>query len=818
MGNLSESLSVVEPTPVSAPATTEPTVTNTTSSLEAALSSMKQLSVSDAPPPQHQPQHHRPKTVGQQNVYAHHAVSHHPPVYGANVYAPQVNSTNASLTGASGMSASAYPSSVTLTQYQPIINSYQTSSSAGPYGGSALYTAAPYTAYQPSAQPKQPPKETQQQQYDSSVASSNSLTSTTTQTQTSTAKVATTTVAGHGSGYAGGALYGAGATPAYAPYDDQLMRSTLPHHMGGYYEVGYGGRDATFGLSAGERFGRTDAASPQQVPAAALPPGYAYFAYQPPPTTYQYGVYPTRHAHAVPAHHQLIPGAAVISHIIASGMSASAYPSSVTLTQYQPIINSYQRHAHAVPAHHQLIPGAAVISHIIASGMSASAYPSSVTLTQYQPIINSYQRHAHAVPAHHQLIPGAAVISHIIASGMSASAYPSSVTLTQYQPIINSYQRHAHAVPAHHQLIPGAAVISHIIASGMSASAYPSSVTLTQYQPIINSYQTSSSAGPYGGSALYTAAPYTAYQPSAQPKQPPKETQQQQYDSSVASSNSLTSTTTQTQTSTAKVATTTVAGHGSGYAGGALYGAGATPAYAPYDDQLMRSTLPHHMGGYYEVGYGGRDATFGLSAGERFGRTDAASPQQVPAAALPPGYAYFAYQPPPTTYQYGVYPTGKVSTYTQQQPYDAQDSYKPVASQGLGRLCFIKRKKKCIHFYEYDHTCLSPWHRRNFRVRADVFRFHVTRRSVGPNSARICEGKVSTYTQQQPYDAQDSYKPVASQGLGRLCFIKRKKKCIHFYEYDHTCLSPWHRRNFRVRADVFRFHVVTAQHFDKKTE
>lgn len=40
-------------------------------------------------------------------------------------------------------------------------------------------------------------------------------------------------VAGHGGGgsaYAGGALYGAGATP-YAPYDDQLLRSTLPHHM-----------------------------------------------------------------------------------------------------------------------------------------------------------------------------------------------------------------------------------------------------------------------------------------------------------------------------------------------------------------------------------------------------------------------------------------------------------------------------------------------------------------------------------------------------------------------------------------------------------
>ncbi|CAD0205949.1 unnamed protein product [Chrysodeixis includens] len=307
---LNESLSVVESTPVSQPTTTEPAVTNTTSALDAQLSaSMKQLAVSGgeaappaphtlpAPPAHHAANHPRPKTVGQQNVYAHHAVSHHPPVYGANVYAPQVNSTNASLTGASGMTATAYPSSVTLTQYQPMINSYQqqTSSSGGVYGGSALYTAAPYTAYQPTAQPKGPPKDTPQ--YDSSVASSNSLTNTTTQTQTSTAKVATTTVvAGHGSGYAGGALYGAGATPAYAPYDDQIMRSTLPHHMvtsGGYYEVGYGGRDATFGLSAGERFGRTDAASPQQVPAAALPPGYAYFAYQPPPTTYQYGVYPT---------------------------------------------------------------------------------------------------------------------------------------------------------------------------------------------------------------------------------------------------------------------------------------------------------------------------------------------------------------------------------------------------------------------------------------------------------------------------------------------------------------------------------------------
>ncbi|KAF9411651.1 hypothetical protein HW555_009615 [Spodoptera exigua] len=167
-------------------------------------------------------------------------------------------------------------------------------------------------------------------------------------------------------------------------------------------------------------------------------------------------------------------------------------------------------------------------------------------------------------------------------------------------------------------------------------------------------YVTSPSAAPYAASALYTPAPYAPYTP-AMAKQPAKDNAQ--YESSVASSNSLTSTTTQTQTSTAKVATTTVAGHGSsGYASGALYGAGATP-YAPYDDQIMRSSLPHHMGGYYEVGYGGRDATFGLSAGERFGRTDAASPQQVPAAALPPGYAYFAYQPPPTTYQYGVYPT-----------------------------------------------------------------------------------------------------------------------------------------------------------------
>ncbi|KAL0811139.1 hypothetical protein ABMA28_010398 [Loxostege sticticalis] len=325
---LNETLSsVVETTPTTQPpVTTESPVTNTTSSVEKQLSaSMKQLAVSaaDAAAPHAHLPHHRPKQSASasatasatasaaQNVYAHHAVSHHPPVYGANVYAPQVNSTNASLTGASAMAASAYPSSVTLTQYQPMINSYQ---------------------------------------YDSSVASNNSLASTST-TQTSTAKVATTTAhaaasaaaSAHahgaapsagaapaassapsaqsnaaniaGAGYAAAALYGAagvggvggvggvsgvggvggvgGATGAYAAYDEQLMRSTstLPHHMGGYYEVNYGSREGTFGLGAGERFGRTDAASPQQVP-AALPPGYAYF-YQPPPTTYQYGVYPT---------------------------------------------------------------------------------------------------------------------------------------------------------------------------------------------------------------------------------------------------------------------------------------------------------------------------------------------------------------------------------------------------------------------------------------------------------------------------------------------------------------------------------------------
>ncbi|CAG9792575.1 unnamed protein product [Diatraea saccharalis] len=161
----------------------------------------------------------------------------------------------------------------------------------------------------------------------------------------------------------------------------------------------------------------------------------------------------------------------------------------------------------------------------------------------------------------------------------------------------------------------------------------------------------------------------------------------------------------------------------------ALYTAGVGGVgggYAYEEAQLMRggTTLPHHMGGYYEVGYGGsvREGGFGLGAADRFSRTDAASPQQVP-AALPPGYAYF-YQPPPTTYQYGVYPTygggssvggvggvggvtgvggvggvggvsgvggvgsaaaGKVSTYTPQQPpYDAQDSYKPAGGYSAG--------------------------------------------------------------------------------------------------------------------------------------
>ncbi|XP_053620175.1 protein lingerer-like isoform X3 [Plodia interpunctella] len=271
--------------------------------------------------PQQQPQ--QQPQPSQQNVY-HHPVSHHPPVYQPNVYAAQVNSTNASLPAASAMST--YPSSVTLTQYQPIINSYQQqpgvtvcvaqTTVATPNvaaGYSALYTTG--TAYYQHPPHKLPPTT----QYESAVSASNSLTSTST-TQTSTAKVATTTAAhvsvtasggggggsGSGSGggsgmgsagYAAAALYGAAGSAAYA-YDDQLMQrtTTLPHHMTGYYEVGYGvggvsgARDSGFGLGAGERFGRADAASPQQVP-AALPPGYAYF-YQPPPSSYQYGVYP----------------------------------------------------------------------------------------------------------------------------------------------------------------------------------------------------------------------------------------------------------------------------------------------------------------------------------------------------------------------------------------------------------------------------------------------------------------------------------------------------------------------------------------------
>ncbi|XP_063631010.1 protein lingerer isoform X3 [Cydia splendana] len=292
------------PEPVPAPAEPAPPQPN---SLEKQLTAaMKQLAVSAGDAPQAAPQLHRHKAMGQQNVYAHHAAAaHHPPVYGANVYAPQASSTNASLT--TGMSAPAYGSAAALTQYQPMINSYQqTSSSAGVYAGSALYT------YQPSQQAKLPTKDNTPQ-YDNSVASnSNSLTNTST-TQSSTAKVPTTTVsagvnaganaanagvtgAGANAGY-GAALYG-GVQPTGYHYDEaQLITRTLPHHMGGYYEVGYGvggAREGTFGLGPTDRFTRTDAASPQQVSQvpAALPPGYAYF-YQPPPTTYQYGVYPT---------------------------------------------------------------------------------------------------------------------------------------------------------------------------------------------------------------------------------------------------------------------------------------------------------------------------------------------------------------------------------------------------------------------------------------------------------------------------------------------------------------------------------------------
>ncbi|OWR51323.1 lingerer, partial [Danaus plexippus plexippus] len=92
---LSESISVVDPTPASQPVTSDTAVTNS-SSLDKLSASMKQLGVSGTASPaaqdshRHHYTHHRPKSVGQQqNVYAPHHVSHHPPVYGANVYAPQ---------------------------------------------------------------------------------------------------------------------------------------------------------------------------------------------------------------------------------------------------------------------------------------------------------------------------------------------------------------------------------------------------------------------------------------------------------------------------------------------------------------------------------------------------------------------------------------------------------------------------------------------------------------------------------------------------------------------------------------------------------
>ncbi|XP_063373408.1 protein lingerer-like [Cydia amplana] len=351
---------------------------------------------------------------------------------------------------------------------------------------------------------------------------------------------------------------------------------------------------------------------------------------------------------------------------------------------------------HAAAAHHPPVYGANVYAPqasstnaSLTSGMSAPAYGSAAALTQYQPMINSYQQ--------------ASSTNASLKTGMSAPAYGSAAALTQYQPMINSYQQ--------------ASSTNASLTSGMSAPAYGSAAALTQYQPMINSYQqTSSSAGVYAGSALYT------YQPSQQAKLPTKDNTPQ-YDNSVASnSNSLTNTST-TQSSTSKVPTTTVsaganagvnaanagvtgAGANAGY-GAALYG-GVQPTGYHYDEaQLITRTLPHHMGGYYEVGYGvggAREGTFGLGPTDRFTRTDAASPQQVSQvpAALPPGYAYF-YQPPPTTYQYGVYPTygggsnvggvggvggvgsvsgavsggGKVSNYSQQQPQYDQDSYKP---------------------------------------------------------------------------------------------------------------------------------------------
>ncbi|GBP54769.1 Mariner Mos1 transposase [Eumeta japonica] len=347
----------------------------------------------------------------------------------------------------------------------------------------------------------------------------------------------------------------------------------------------------------------------------------------------------------------------------------------------------------------------------------------------------------HAV-SHHPPVYGANVYAPQVnstnasltaASAMTGTAYPPTVTLPQYHtPTINSYQfvacgDLAHVtiishkildsvlrVSRHHQPLGGPAAVSFTVTPRVQCQLFAASgLPLSSQMPItVSNYKTSSSASVYGGSALYTAAPYNAYQPAHQPKLPTKDNTQ--YDSAVASSNSLTSTAT-TQAPSAKVTTTTVSsGSGNAGAGGAAYVPAAQPAafytpqqpaagqYAAYEEaQMMRGTLPHHMGTYYEMGYGvgaAREGTFGLGSGERFGRTDAASPQQVAAAALPPGYAFAYYQgPPPTTYQYGVYPTayggggssvtgvtgvsgnatGKVSTYTQQQPpYDVHDTYK----------------------------------------------------------------------------------------------------------------------------------------------
>ncbi|KPJ10241.1 Protein lingerer [Papilio machaon] len=125
------------------------------------------------------------------------------------------------------------------------------------------------------------------------------------------------------------------------------------------------------------------------------------------------------------------------------------------------------------------------------------------------------------------------------------------------------------------------------------------------------------------------------------------------------------------------VSNASAAGLGAGaavYAGGALYGAAGAPAAYTYDDQLMRGALPHHMGGYYETGYVAREGTFGLGGGERFGRTDAASPQQYGGNSSVGGVGAVG-----GVGGVGVSGGGKVSAYSQQQqpPYDAQDSYKP---------------------------------------------------------------------------------------------------------------------------------------------